>query len=102
MGSKSMPLIRSTDTYRLQLDGLHFVMQDGRKTVLCIVSYEALDDYARGTPKQGDRASIFQEIRSRIEAIASAKYARRRIEPDGTIRVDTRDLNPAQVGGTAA
>ena len=97
-----MPLIRSNDTYRLELDGVHFGMQDGRKTVRCMVSYEALDDHVGRTPNQRDRASIFQEIRSRIEAIASAKYAAGRVEPDGTIRVDRRDLNPAQFSGTAA
>ena len=37
-----------------------------------MVSYEALDDHVRGARNHRDSASIFQEIRSRIEAIASA------------------------------
>jgi Protein of unknown function (DUF1488) len=97
-----MPLIRSNDTYRQELDGVYFGLQDGRKVVACMVSNEALDDYIRGSPKKRDRASIFLKIRPRIEAIASAKYDAGRIETDGTLRVDTRDLNPDQVRGTAA
>ena len=93
-----MPLIRSNDTYRQELDGVYFGLQDGRKVIVCMVSNEALDDYVRGSPDKRDRASIFLKIRPRIEAIASAKYDAGRIETDGTARVDTRDLNPDRSG----
>jgi Protein of unknown function (DUF1488) len=91
-----MPLIRSNDTYRQELDGVYFGLQDGRKVVVCMVSNEALDDYARGNPNRRER--IFLKIRPRIEAIASAKYDAGHIETDGTLRVDTRDLNPDRSG----
>jgi Protein of unknown function (DUF1488) len=81
--------------------GVYFGMKDGNKTVRCVVTYEALDDYVRGSPNLKDRLSIFREIRLHVEEIASALYDAGYIEKDGLVIVYTRELNP-QLRATAA
>jgi Protein of unknown function (DUF1488) len=69
-----------------------------------MVTYEALQDWVRGAPlgvpEQDECVAIFKEKRSQIESVASAKYDAGRAEPDGRVRVRTRDLNPDQFSGT--
>lgn len=91
-----MPLTRLNEAFRADFDGIHFGMTDGTQNFTCVVRYEALDDYVRGTPTQQERVEIFEKNRSFIEGVASAKYDAGHIRRDGRVRVDTRDLNPDQ------
>jgi Protein of unknown function (DUF1488) len=95
-----MPLTRLSDAFHPDVDGIYFGMNDGTKTVTCMVTYEALQDWVRGAPlaapEQNECVAIFTEERSQIESVASAKYDAGRAEPDGSVRVRTRDLNPDQ------
>jgi hypothetical protein len=96
-----MPLARSSDRFRADFEGIYFRMKDGRKGVTCLVSYAALDDYVCGTLTRRERVSLFKENRSMIERVASSKYDAGGGEPNGSIRVETRDLNPDQFCATA-
>jgi Fic family protein len=71
--------------------GTVFWGEDGKKRIRCIVSREALDDHF----SDGDRLrpdAAFLAHRADIEAFASRKYARRQLEPDGSIIIRTGDL----------
>jgi Protein of unknown function (DUF1488) len=97
-----MPLVRSSDRFRADFDGIYFRMKDGKKNITCLVSYEALDDYVHGTQTRRERVSIFKQSRLRFDRAASAKYDRGAAELDGSVRVGARDLNPDQLTGAAA
>ena len=76
-----------TDTAR----GAIFWGEDGKKRIRCIISREALEDHF----SDGDRPrpdAAFQAYRGEIEAVANRKYARGRLEPDGSIIIRTEDL----------
>jgi uncharacterized protein DUF1488 len=91
-----MPLTRSDDKVRADIDGVYFHMADGAKNVVCVVSYAALDDYVRGAQSRRERIAIFKANRSRIEQVASRMYHAGGAEPDGSIRIGTQGLNPDQ------
>jgi hypothetical protein len=99
-----MPLTRLSGAFHPDSDGIYFGMKDGTKTVTCMVTYEALQDWVRGAPlaapEQDECVAIFMEDRSQIERVASARYDAGDADPDGRVRVRTRDLNPDQVSGT--
>jgi Fic family protein len=76
-----------TDSVR----GASFWGEDDGKPVLCIVSREALGDhYSDGHRLKPDAA--FLAHRADIEALASHKYARGQLEPEGSIIIRSGDL----------
>jgi hypothetical protein len=92
-----MPLTRLNDeAFAEQLEGVSFdMMTDKGTTVQCFVSHAALTDKARAS-RQGGMLEAFNEYRSEIEDVASAKYDAGNIEIDGRITVSSHDLNPEQ------
>jgi hypothetical protein len=91
-----MTLSASNDTPQVKGGDVHFVMQDGTKRVYCVASKEALKDAARITtnPTDRDLLDAFDRFRTKIEAVASRKYASGATKADGTVVVATADLNP--------
>ena len=71
--------------------GAIFWGKSGKKRVRCVISREALDDHF----SDGDRLrpdAAFRARRADIEALASRKYARGQLEPDGSIIIRTEDI----------
>jgi hypothetical protein len=94
--SPQMPLSRLNDSaFDAQSEGVYFGMWNGSTPVRCFVSHEALTDKAQGSG-QAESFDVFQEYRSEIENLASAKYDAGKIRSDGLVVVDSPDLNPEQ------
>ena len=83
-----------TDTTR----GTIFWGENGKKRIRCIISREALDDhFSDGGRLRPDAA--FLAHRADIETLASRKYSRGQLEPDGWIIIRTADLMQRQSTG---
>ena len=68
-------------------------MWNGSISVRCFVSHEALTDKAQGSC-QAESLDVFDEYRSEIENLASAKYDAGKITSDGLVVIDSAELNP--------
>jgi len=71
---------------------VRFVMKDGTKTVVVLVSNAALDDIERAVPDDGSHFLCFKRYRKRFEQMASDKYDKGHVEVDGTVCIKARDL----------
>ena len=76
-------------------EGVYFGMWNGKSTVRCFVTHEALTDKAQESG-QAESLDVFHEYRSEIENLASAKYEAGKIKSDGLVVVDSPDLIPEQ------
>ena len=87
-----MPLKRLSDrAFICEPNGVRFVMREGERTVLCVLTREALTDVFRSS-EQGQWEDIFQANRTIVEAIASEIYDAG--EPRVPILVTSRYLKP--------
>jgi hypothetical protein len=68
-----------------------FVMKDGTKTVVVLVSNAALEDIEPVT-SIGAHFRRFKRYRRRFEQMASDKYDRGHVELDGTVCIKAADL----------
>ena len=68
--------------------------EDAGRRVRCIVSREALGDHFSEGNRLGPEAA-FQKFRTKIEALASHKYALGQLEPDGGVIIRTEDWGKA-------
>jgi len=69
-----MALTRYIDDYQLsELEGVRFFMtEDGKTSIACRVSYEALQDLASHQQFEGRISDLFETYRPLIERVASA------------------------------
>jgi hypothetical protein len=75
----------------VDLQGVHFLMKDGGRTVSILVSRRALEDV--DAAEHGDEhMERFNEYRIQFEQIASDKYDKGLVELDGTVCIRGRDL----------
>ena len=75
-------------------DGLRvvrFVMKDGTKPVVVLVSIAALEDTG-APPDGGGYFHRFKQYRRLFEQMASYKYDQGYVEADGTVRIGAMDL----------
>jgi hypothetical protein len=91
--------LNSKSAFAATLEGVSFGMKDGKRTVRCLVTYKALTDMVGGAPNQNELNGAFRDDRGDIEDVASAKFDDGKIEADGSVRIDTRDLNPELFAG---
>ena len=90
-----MPLTRMNEGFSRDLEGIAFGMLDEQqRPVRCLVTDAALTDAMGGNPTQEEQAEWFMANRVFAEEVASDKFDKRAVERDGSIRVDTQDLNP--------
>jgi len=85
---------RKDATYLSAARSIGFTGSDHGKTARCRVSGEALEDAVRA--RELDEAgllSVFQQLRAKVEVIASHKYVRDVVEADGSVLVRTEDFN---------
>ena len=73
---------------------VRFAMKDGAKTVNVLVSNTALEDNEVWPPDDDGCLQHFKQIRKAFEQIASAKYDKGYIEPDGSVCIRSLDLPP--------
>ena len=76
-------------------DGLRvvrFVMKDGTKPVVVLVSHAALEDRERAPPDRGGYFHRFKQYRRLFEQMASYKYDQGYVEADGTVCIRAMDL----------
>jgi len=71
---------------------VRFVMRDGAKRVDVLVSNAALDDLDYMTRAERSYFHRFKEYRLQFERIASQKYDRGYVGPDGTVCIKAADL----------
>lgn len=67
-------------------------MKDGGKRVDVLVSNSALDDFDYSSPEECSYFHRFKEHRMQFEMIASRKYDKGYVEPDGTVCIKSNDL----------
>ena len=72
--------------------GVRFSMRDGIIFVPVIVTHAALDLIEPSTPGSLDHLHCFRKHRSRLEHVASNKYARGEVEENGFVMVQAGDL----------
>src|SRR5437016_2836146 len=90
-----MPLERSSNhAFICEPNGVRFVMRDGWRTVLCVLTREALTEVF-GSSDQSQWEDIFEDNRAVVEAIASDRYDAG--ETRIPINVTARDLDPERV-----
>jgi hypothetical protein len=71
---------------------VNFPAEDDGKTVLCRISYEALQNHFGLQGIDGQAAkTVFEQNRARIVSAAARKYAAGRGESDGSILIRTAD-----------
>ena len=70
---------------------VRFVMKDGTKSVVVLVSNAALEDIEPVT-RTGTPFRRFKRYRKRFEKMASDKYDRGHVELDGTVCIKAADL----------
>ena len=81
--------------FLIQLEGIAFRMLDEQlRPVRCLITGDALTDALGGEATQEEEVEWFRASRDLVEQVASDKFDNRALEGDGTIRVDTQDLNP--------
>jgi hypothetical protein len=94
-----MPLrfIQQEGVYNPERETIRFFAVDAhtsQKSVMCVVSLEALEDLTRSSNlSETDAVQAFSLHRKRIEAIAERKYDAGLFHPDGYVLVATGDLN---------
>jgi hypothetical protein len=71
---------------------VRFVMKDGAKTVVVLVSNAALEDIEKPAPDEGTYFHRFKQYRKRFEQMASDKYDKGYVETDGTVCIKAADL----------
>ena len=71
---------------------VRFVMKDGAKTVVVLVSNAALEDIGKTGPAEGAHFRRFKRFRKRFEQMASDKYDKGYVEIDGTVCIKAGDL----------
>jgi hypothetical protein len=91
-----MPLTATFDPghHHFAVENIYFYMADGDRHVRCGVTRLALEVLEPELPptKQG-RIQTFNQHRARIDRVASAKFDRGQLEPDGrTVLVRAADL----------
>jgi Protein of unknown function (DUF1488) len=91
-----MPLMATADPghHHFASETVHFYMNDRDRRVRCGISRLALEVLEPELPqtKEG-RLQAFQQNRRRIERVASARFDRGQLEPDGrTVLVRAADL----------
>jgi fido (protein-threonine AMPylation protein) len=77
------------ETYDFDRRAIKFWGQDGKTSVRCAISREAIDDHFRGDDK--DKLEVFRANRRVIEQEARRKYLNGETEPDGSVFVRTAD-----------
>ena len=91
-----MPLERLSDhAFITEPKGIRFGMREGQRTVLCILTREALIEVF-GSSDQAHWEDIFKANRAIVEAIASDMY-----DAGETVRVTSRKLEPQRLIVTA-
>jgi Protein of unknown function (DUF1488) len=92
-----MSLTRLNDQFNIDLEGIAFgMLSETGAVVRCLVTEAAIRDAMKGNPTQKEREEWFRAHRGDVEEVASAMFDEGRLQSDGTIRVDTRELNPDQ------
>ena len=71
---------------------VRFVMKDGTKPVVVLVSNAALEDIEKPEPDEGAHFHRFKQYRKRFERMASDKYDKGYVETDGTVCIKAADL----------
>jgi Protein of unknown function (DUF1488) len=91
-----MPLTATADPghHHFATDSVYFYMNDGQRRVRCGISRLALEVLEPELPPtKQSRMQAFAQHRIRIERVASAKFDRGQLEPDGsTVLVRAADL----------
>ena len=75
--------------------GVKFAMLDGTTLVGILVAHATLQSIEWSPPGSGDYLARFERHRQRLERIASKKYGRGELEGNGSIIVQTADLQMA-------
>jgi hypothetical protein len=93
-GETPMPLMAAAvaaipDT---TLRTVRFVMKDGTKTVVVLVSNAVLENIESATYDHGSYFRRFKRHRKQFERLASDKYDKGYVEVDGTVCIKTMDL----------
>ncbi len=71
---------------------VRFVMIDGTKPVVVMVSNTVLENMESATYDEGSYFRRFKRHRKQFERMASAKYAKGYVEADGSVCLKARDL----------
>jgi len=74
------------------LKTVRFVMKDGTKPVVVLVSNAVLEDIESTTFDHGSYFRRFKRHRKQLERLASEKYDKGHVESDGTVCIKARDL----------
>jgi Protein of unknown function (DUF1488) len=74
------------------LKTVRFVMKDGTKQVVVMVSKAVLDDIESNTYDGASFFRRFKRYRKKFERMASDKYDKGYVEIDGTVCLKMRDL----------
>ena len=74
------------------LRAVRFVMKDGTKTMVILVSNAVLEDIESTTYDHGSYFRRFKQRGKQFERIASDKYDKGYVETDGTVCIKTMDL----------
>jgi hypothetical protein len=86
-----MPMTRARDNYTLGVDGIRFLMRDGRVEVICQIDLETLSQFG-STLGLSETTEIFELGRATIERAASDKYDRTSRHPYEVVTVTAADL----------
>jgi hypothetical protein len=71
---------------------VRFVMKDGARTVVVLVSNAVLENIESTTCDTGSYFRRFKRHRKQFERMASNKYDKGYVEVDGTVCIKTMDL----------
>ncbi len=74
------------------LRAVRFVMKDGTKPVVVLVSHAALEDTESAPVNEGGYFHRFKQYRKLFEQMASYKYDKGYVEVDGTVCIRAMDL----------
>jgi hypothetical protein len=73
-------------------EAVRFVMKDGTKPVVVLVSQAALEEIVSTPPDRGGYFYRFKQYRKLFEQMASYKYDKGYVEIDGTVCIRAMDL----------
>jgi hypothetical protein len=76
---------------------VRFTMRDGSRPVSVLVSNPALESIDIVPIGQDDYFATFKLYRKSFERIASQKYDKGHVEPDGTVCIRAMDVPPASM-----
>lgn len=74
------------------LRAVRFVMKDGTKPVVVLVSHAALEDTESALLNESGYFHRFKQYRKLFEQMASYKYDKGYVEVDGTVCIRSMDL----------